>query len=521
MRRIIDITIIIPCLILSICSNNVFAVSRDAFIQWGEETIDMLRSEYQLSDGYYAGTPSGTSATFAWGHGIMLGAVVSAAAVDNSYIAEAEKLAKDVHNGFWCSNGGGYNASKGNCGDRYSDDSAWIVLAMVELYEITENETYLNWAEACCEYIMSCENDENTVPYGGIRWHESGTCGTRMCSTSPSCLMNMMLYKVTGKDIYLEAGLRLYQWAKDYGAQNLTTGLYYEGVGCSSEIDYVQLGYDTAPMLQAITIMYEVTGNEIYLTEAHKIAHNMISRFVNGKTHALKQTGKWGGHDMTNALVYLYEVDSNPYWLNVAACYVEYAYNNCKADSGLFRTSWDDTSGDGSTDIIDNASPARAFWTMARSYGGSIHEGPVSLYKDCDYGGYAVFLECGEYDMDDLQYYGIGNDSLSSMKIADGYHVRLYNDSGFGGSSQLFSSNASCLSNNGWDNKASSLIITSDCSPEEISPLVKINDQEFQEMTEITLEVGDSLVLSPEPAYCSWRMDYSKWNICVFKSFIS
>ena len=499
------VIIIFSCIALAILESNAFALSKQTLIDWGTETIELLKSEYQLTNGYYAGSPDSTSVTYAWGHGIMFGAMVAAATVDDSYLAEAEKLAKDIQSGFWCNNGGGYNASRGNCGDRYSDDSAWIVLAMMELYEITEKSKYLEWAEAGCEYIMSCENDENTAPYGGIRWHESQTCGTRMCSTSPSCLMNMMLYKITGENQYLEAGLRLYNWAKNHGAQNMTTGLYYEGVGCSNEIDYVQLGYDTAPMLQATIIMYEVTGNNNYLIESQHIAHNMVSKFVNGKTHALKQTGKWCGHDMTNALVYLYEVDGNQYWLDVAAGYLEFVYNNCKASNGLFNTSWDNTSGSGSTDIIDNASPARAFWTLAKTYGGTQQHGPVSVYNDCNYGGYAVYLDCGEYDMADMRFLGISNDTISSIKVSDGYKIRLYNDSGYSGSSYDCTSDKSCLSDYGWENKASSLVVSHECEPDEIVPMVKINNSDWQYITDINIEVGDSLLISPEPTDGNWN----------------
>ena len=490
--------IVIISVVVSICTSSIsYALTRETLMDWGTETLDMLHNEYQLSNGYYAGSPDSTSVTFAWGHGIMFGAVVAAAAVDDSYIAEAEKLAKDIQSGFWCSNGGGYNASKGNCGDRYSDDSAWIVLAMTELYEITLDNRYLEWAKAGCEYIMSCENDENTGPYGGIRWHESATCGTRMCSTSPSCLMNMKLYLATGDWSYVQAGYRLYNWAKDHGARNSTTYIYYEGVNCDGGIDYVQLGYDTAPMLEAIIIMYEVTGRQEFLQEAQHIAHNMVSQFVNGKTHALKQTGKWCGHDMANAFVRLFEADHNYYWIDVVSGYVQYMYENCKADNGLFNTSWDNTTGSGSTDIIDNASPARAFWTLAKCYAGINPTGPVALYNDCSYGGYAVYLDCGEYDKDDLQYYGISDNTISSLKIADGYYTVLYDGSSFDGTSVTCPTDKSCLSDYGWSDRISSIAIKQGCEPSELTSRFSVNGSEWQESQVINVNVGDSLAISP------------------------
>ena len=67
----------------------------------------------------------------------------------------------------------------------------------------------------------------------------------------------------------------------------------------------------------------------------------------------------------------------------------------------------------------------------------------VTVYSDMNYGGYAVGLPLGEHDMAALAAYGIINDDISSLKVPSGYKVTLYDNSGFGGESRTYTSDAS------------------------------------------------------------------------------
>ena len=67
----------------------------------------------------------------------------------------------------------------------------------------------------------------------------------------------------------------------------------------------------------------------------------------------------------------------------------------------------------------------------------------VTVYSDMNYGGYAVGLPLGEHDMAALAAYGIINDDISSLKVPAGYKVTLYDNSGFGGESRTYTSDAS------------------------------------------------------------------------------
>ena len=71
----------------------------------------------------------------------------------------------------------------------------------------------------------------------------------------------------------------------------------------------------------------------------------------------------------------------------------------------------------------------------------------ATVYKDCEYGGYAVTLPVGSYTLSQLQARGVVNDDISSLKVASGYEVILYQHDNFGGDAYLFRGDFSCLVN--------------------------------------------------------------------------
>lgn len=80
----------------------------------------------------------------------------------------------------------------------------------------------------------------------------------------------------------------------------------------------------------------------------------------------------------------------------------------------------------------------------------------VSFYVD-GFGSQGVDLGPGKYDTAQL---GIPNDSLSSIRIPAGRTVQIFEDSGFSGKSQTYTSDVASLGGTVWNDVASSWIIT-------------------------------------------------------------
>lgn len=81
----------------------------------------------------------------------------------------------------------------------------------------------------------------------------------------------------------------------------------------------------------------------------------------------------------------------------------------------------------------------------------------VTLFRDKNFGGASKALYPGAYTQTQL---GIGNDALSSIKIADGYAVVLYqNDSGNQGKTVNINNSVADLNTLGFDNIASMVFV--------------------------------------------------------------
>ncbi len=110
-----------------------------------------------------------------------------------------------------------------------------------------------------------------------------------------------------------------------------------------------------------------------------------------------------------------------------------------------------------SHDVQGSNSLLSAIHDVVRANNNNNNNGVATFYKDCNYGGSAVNLPVGNYNLAALNARGILNDDISSIRVNSGYEVQLFWDDNFSGASLVVGSNNSCLVANGWNDKASSL----------------------------------------------------------------
>lgn len=84
----------------------------------------------------------------------------------------------------------------------------------------------------------------------------------------------------------------------------------------------------------------------------------------------------------------------------------------------------------------------------------------VTVYQDCDYNGYAVELNEGSYSLTQLRALGVTNDDISSLKVSSGYQIELYQHGSFSGNLLVKTANDTCLTDDGFNDDISSVIIT-------------------------------------------------------------
>lgn len=59
------------------------------------------------------------------------------------------------------------------------------------------------------------------------------------------------------------------------------------------------------------------------------------------------------------------------------------------------------------------------------------------MYKDTDYSGVSAVFVPGKYNMTDIMRRGLPTKSISSIKIPDGYNVKVYTEDGCKGDCTL------------------------------------------------------------------------------------
>ncbi len=83
--------------------------------------------------------------------------------------------------------------------------------------------------------------------------------------------------------------------------------------------------------------------------------------------------------------------------------------------------------------------------------------GVATCYEHCDFGGFAIALPEGDYNLAALSSRGITNDQVSSVRVNAGYEIVGYKDDNFTGTSITLGSENACLVDEGWNDQISSL----------------------------------------------------------------
>ncbi len=83
----------------------------------------------------------------------------------------------------------------------------------------------------------------------------------------------------------------------------------------------------------------------------------------------------------------------------------------------------------------------------------------ATVYKDCNLTGTAIGLEEGSFNLGQLNARGVANDDVSSLKIKSGYEIVLFENDNFTGASITITADNGCLVSNGWNDRATSIIV--------------------------------------------------------------
>jgi hypothetical protein len=320
--------------------------------------------------------PKQSGPAFNWGVGVMLSALNAAARLDPKYKAWLREFA-DACRVYWNDKGPvpGYDVLP--CPkpvDRYYDDNAWMVLALVETYEILKDKKYLDWAEQALDYVLS---GEDAKLGGGIYWRESDKKSKNTCSNAPSAAACLAVAKYRRSDELKAKAKSLLEWTKQT-FQDPEDGLFWDNISLDGKLDKTKWSYNTGLYLRS-KAMIGSTEDDLRMTFRWS-----RGRWIEPATRAIKDSGRFA-HLWIEGMTAIHPIVARqPYIWNganrppsffstltfdpIRLPALEYVWTHCRNPQGRFGDMWDRPFDPKRTkfELIDQASVARALLFAAK-----------------------------------------------------------------------------------------------------------------------------------------------------------
>ena len=227
--------------------------------------------------------------------------------------------------------------------DRFYDDNVWIGIDLTDLYLLTKDKKYLDMAEVIWQFI---ESGTDNILGGGIYWCEQKKTSKNTCSNAPGSVFALKLYEATNNESYMEKGKNLYDWTKKH-LQDATDYLYYDNIKLDGSIGKIKYAYNSGQMLQASALLYKLTKDKTYLTEAQNIAAACYSYFFNGfqtegreSFKLLNKGNVWFTAVMLRGFIELHKLDKNKEYITAFQKNLDYGWKYMLDENNLFNSDW-------------------------------------------------------------------------------------------------------------------------------------------------------------------------------------
>ncbi|MCB8933302.1 MAG: glycoside hydrolase family 76 protein [Fimbriimonadaceae bacterium] len=254
----------------------------DDFRAWGLSTLTRVRDSFRLENGLYAEALDEREPAFNWGVGVLMSAMAAAAAEDPAWKAELRAYVEATR-AYWNPEGpvAGYDVlPMPKSADRYYDDNAWMVLALVEASDVLGEPKFLTFAEEALKYVLS---GEDGALGGGIYWREAKKESKNTCSNGPSAAACLAVYERTREPELLAKAKTLYSWTKTH-LQDPEDGLFWDSIRLDGSVGRTKWSYNTALMIRTAATLARLTGEASFREDAERMAEASHKRWiVNGR----------------------------------------------------------------------------------------------------------------------------------------------------------------------------------------------------------------------------------------------
>ncbi|MGD0463831.1 MAG: tetratricopeptide repeat protein [Tepidisphaeraceae bacterium] len=271
------------------------------------------------------------------------------------------------------------SADKSFCIINVSDDAAWALNYLVQVYEVTRDQRALVDAVALLPSILNRFADPNTSrvrygsllasPYGILYATKSDDPDHQGSSTTYEIMIAdsaLYLYQQTHNADYLNYAIGTYDWTKKY-MKHSTRGYYYceldirptvngtknphylvpMGDYYGSPVRGLSSSYSGGTMAMAVAAarLYKITGQEKYLAEARQITSDYVRRdaFLRPGNLFVNERDGWTdgfwAPAFADEVLTLPGVDSNGLW-KTALCNTALSIISQRTPDGFYGADW-------------------------------------------------------------------------------------------------------------------------------------------------------------------------------------
>jgi Glycosyl hydrolase family 76 len=165
-------------------------------------------------------------------------------------------------------------------GTKYYDDNDWVGIELVRVYKLTHSAPVLGSAEGIMAFEMAgWQGSPELGCAGGLPFSNAAANAERnTTTTAPAAELATDLYRITGNSQYLQFAEMAYEWVRQCLLQ--PSGLFADHVNRKGVVEPQLWSYNQGSMIGAGTLLYQATGNSAYLYQARQTAKAALAYFT-------------------------------------------------------------------------------------------------------------------------------------------------------------------------------------------------------------------------------------------------
>ncbi|MCL6613522.1 MAG: glycoside hydrolase family 76 protein [Firmicutes bacterium] len=282
-------------------------------------------------------------ATYLWGYAATLTAAVALAAMapdDLALLADLRKMLEGLEE-YWCpeKDPPAYRTTIRGVeeDERFYDDNEWLASALLEAHRLLGEDWLYRRAIDLFRFVQNGVSEEMG---GGIFWKEGDHTTKNTCSNGPAVVLALELWRITGDPAYLEWARPIYEWTR----KNLQspTGVYWDRIEAQGTIEPTTWTYNTGIMIQAAVLWFEATRDRAELEEARRLAQASLGHFA-PETHLgvrIFPPTPWFNSILFHGYEALYRVDGDPSYVKAMALALDQGWYMARDRRGLVHRDW-------------------------------------------------------------------------------------------------------------------------------------------------------------------------------------